>query len=761
MIHTILKTLLAALALAGPASALADVSVEDFEGAFPISQDVFGNGVGFVTWQDGGGELVLGTQTVGAGEDLAPPERSEQNTVMVIEHTINQWGGFTHAFTNRAADTWVSQDWSAHSGMKFWFKGAGSGGKIQVDLFDNRNPALTGDSAERYFFRFDDDSTAWRLVEIPFSSFRRRTDFQPGGAPNDGLTLTEVWGYALGFPPGAGVSYLDDVILVGEAGASADRLQVAFASPAVDLPEGGTTTATIVLNRPAEEPVSVRWLLRGDSARDYRDFVAANELVVFRPGETEREIELVALQDGKYEGDEQAVLILDSPLGVDIGFQRRATVFLRDDDIPDPDLVDDFGDVLGSWQGDPSLRAVSRELSAASAAALPDQDPFETVLEVAAPVGGRLARPFLQAQDWTGADALSFWFHGRGDGGLITMELLDNRAPDAGWTLAWADEFDGPAGAGPDPAFWTPEIGDGTANGIPGWGNAERETYTGDPENVAADGAGNLVITVRELSADSGAACYYGPCEYTSARLITTGKVEIAYGRVEARLQLPEGQGIWPALWMLGNDIGSVGWPASGEIDIMENIGREPSLIHGTIHGPGYSGGEGIGASYALTAGERFADGFHTFAIEWEPEEIRWYADGQHYNSLTPADLPSGRPWVFDHPFFLILNVAVGGYWSGYPDATSTFPQRLKVDYVRVYQEPDSAERWRSTFRDEVGGWTRVRLPFSGFTRAADQPPGAPDDGLGLGEVWGVALELPPGESPLRFDQLRRVGMGD
>jgi len=172
---------------------------------------------------------------------------------------------------------------------------------------------------------------------------------------------------------------------------------------------------------------------------------------------------------------------------------------------------------------------------------------------------------------------------------------------------------------------------------------------------------------------------------YTSARLVTRGKFEIKYGRIEARLKVPFGQGIWPAFWMLGVDINTVGWPNCGEIDIMENIGREPSTVHGTLHGPGYSGGSPLTGSLTLPEGRRFTDDFHTFAVEWEPREIRFFIDDVMYQKKSTADLPAGARWVFDHPFYLLLNLAVGGNWPGYPDATTTFPQMLTVDYVRIY----------------------------------------------------------------------------
>ncbi|MGH3469087.1 MAG: lectin, partial [Thermocrispum sp.] len=167
-------------------------------------------------------------------------------------------------------------------------------------------------------------------------------------------------------------------------------------------------------------------------------------------------------------------------------------------------------------------------------------------------------------------------------------------------------------------------------------------------------------------------------------RLLTAGKFDQAYGRFEARIKVPRGQGIWPAFWMLGNDIGSNPWPNSGEIDIMENIGREPSNLYGTLHGPGYSGGSAISSRYTLPNGQQFADAFHTFTVDWTPDSVTWYVDGIQYGHKTPADL-NGNRWVFDHPFFMILNVAVGGHWPGYPDGSTVFPQTMTIDYVRVY----------------------------------------------------------------------------
>jgi beta-glucanase (GH16 family) len=246
----------------------------------------------------------------------------------------------------------------------------------------------------------------------------------------------------------------------------------------------------------------------------------------------------------------------------------------------------------------------------------------------------------------------------------------------AGWNLVWSDEFNPANGSSVDSSKWVAESGGN------GWGNQELEYYTTRPQN-AFEEDGNLVIKVLEekyTGADGVTR------NFTSARLKTQGKFSQKYGRFEARIKVPYGKGIWPAFWMLGDDIEKKGWPKCGEIDIMENIGKEPSTVHGTIHGPGYSGGKGIGAPFELPAGQRFADDFHVFAIEWEPKAIRFYVDDYLYETRTPADLPTKAKWVYQHPFFMLLNVAVGGGWPGNPDGSTTFPQTMLVDYVRVYR---------------------------------------------------------------------------
>ena len=242
------------------------------------------------------------------------------------------------------------------------------------------------------------------------------------------------------------------------------------------------------------------------------------------------------------------------------------------------------------------------------------------------------------------------------------------------WVLIWDDEFNGPNGSSPDATKWVLESGGG------GWGNEELEYYTPRPKNLRLEN-GNLVIEAakEEFKGPDGVRR-----RYTSGRLTTQGKFSQVYGLFEARIQIPSGQGVWPAFWMLGDNFPIAGWPACGEIDIAENMDVEKSKIRGSLHGPGYSATESVTSRYTLSQG-RFSDGFHIFAIEWEPQVIRYYADNELYATRTPADLPKGARWVYDHPFFIVLNLAVGGNLPASPDIATDFPQRMLVDYVRVY----------------------------------------------------------------------------
>lgn len=256
----------------------------------------------------------------------------------------------------------------------------------------------------------------------------------------------------------------------------------------------------------------------------------------------------------------------------------------------------------------------------------------------------------------------------------FAQEKLSRRS---NWTLTWQDEFDGTDGSPVDVSKWTAEVGGN------GWGNRELQYYTNRIENAYQENGSLVIKAIKEKYTGADKVSR----DYTSARLITKKTFTTQYGRFVARIKLPRGQGIWPAFWMLGVDIDKVGWPKSGEIDIMEYIGKEPSNIYATIHGPGYSGKDGPSTVYSLPGKNNFADDFHTFALEWEPDVLRFYCDDVLFKTATPKDLPAGTKWVYDRPYFILLNLAVGGNWPGSPDDTTVFPQVMLVDYVRVYQK--------------------------------------------------------------------------
>ncbi len=242
--------------------------------------------------------------------------------------------------------------------------------------------------------------------------------------------------------------------------------------------------------------------------------------------------------------------------------------------------------------------------------------------------------------------------------------------PDRNFELVWSDEFNDTTSTTPDATKWTFDLGTGQN----GWGNNELQTYTQSAQNVGLDGLGNLVITARkDLSGN-----------YTSARIKTQGIFTQKYGRIEARIKTPTGSGIWPAFWMLGSNIDSVTWPQCGEIDIMEQKGKFSNITYGSIHGPGYSGGEAITTPYALQ-NDRFDNNFYVYAIEWNADKIDFFVNDYLYKRITPADAPG--EWVYNQPFFLIMNVAVGGNFGGPPNSNTPFPGSMTIDYVRVYKE--------------------------------------------------------------------------
>ncbi len=268
-------------------------------------------------------------------------------------------------------------------------------------------------------------------------------------------------------------------------------------------------------------------------------------------------------------------------------------------------------------------------------------------------------------------------FVARTTGTATEMNLPDSSSEVNSWKLVWSDEFDGPANSLPDGTKWSYDVGNNQ-----GWGNDELQTYTNSTTNVHLDGVGHLII---RAALENG--------EYTSARIKTEQTFTTQYGKLEARLKLPHGRGIWPAFWMLGANIKSASWPRCGEIDVMEHSGKEPFVNHGSLHGPGYSGEHSVTGTYTLPADKTLADDFHTFAVTWSPERISFFVDDSIYFVAGPASIPSGSEWVFDKPFFLILNMAVGGRFPGSPNSTTVFPQELIVDYVRVYRQTSGSDK--------------------------------------------------------------------
>jgi len=724
--------------------------VDDFESGLPSGRDANNNAIGFNTFQDGNAATTVSISTTDSPP--APvPDTAEPNTVLQLDLSVVAYAGFTHTFENEALDTWVTQDWSAYEGISFWLYGNNSGTILFVDVLDNRNPGSTKDDAERWSIDFPDNFSGWKEIKLPFDTLKRKEI--GNGAPNDGFGLTEVTGWALGSvtTPSPQTYYVDHVMLYGVA--PERPLTVGFSTIDYRVTEGTSATVTARLSKPSSDPVTVDYATTFGLAVPDRDYIPVKGTLTFPPNVTQQSFTVMTLNDQKYKGERGVLVELSNPTGgAVLGIPPIARVNILDNDPYDPALLDDFETFPYRWSVDDKAVITTPEISAGEALALPGQGEYEHVLRVAQKNGSgayTLERTFPEVQDWSDFGGISFWYYGQNNNLETEVTLTNNRAEISDlsrWKLVWSDEFNSKQVVPPNPSVWGREIGDGTVNGIPGWGNSELQYYTDGMENAATDGKGNLQITVKE--ADGSMMCYYGPCEYTSARLLTKNRFEIAYGRVEARVKVPRGAGLWPAFWMLGTDIDQVGWPQTGEIDIMEHVGREPNLIFGTLHGPGYSGGQSYGAVYDL--GKPVADEFHVFAVEWQPDKIVWYLDGIQYFSATPEDeFLQGKQWVFNHPFFLLLNVAVGGNFGGPVGADTTFPQTTLIDYVRLYQAKPNTTAFKATFRDDFSGWKQVSIPFAAFQGPASKT-------LDLSAIHSLQIKVPGGtRGPVLIDQLR------
>jgi beta-glucanase (GH16 family) len=619
-----------------------------------------------------------------------------------------------------------------------------------VDVLDNRNPGSTTDDAERWSIDVPDNFSGWRQVQIPFASMHRKEI--GNGAPNDGFGLTEVYGWALGTitTPAPQTYYVDDAEVYGVA--PIRPLTVGFNAIDYKFTEGTTATITAKLSKPSSDPVTVDYRTSFGSAVTNRDYVPVSGTLTFAPNTTLKSFTVQTIDNAKYQGERGVLVELSNPTGgASLGIPTLARLDILDNESYDPTLLDDFESYPYLWTIDRKAAASIPEIAAGTSLALPGQGAYEHVLQTVQKSGKgtyNFSRVFPMGQDWSASSGVSFWYYGRNTNRDILLNLDNNPAisDPSTWTMVWSDEFDGRPGTAPNANVWGREVGDGTVNGIPGWGNSELEYYTDGTNNVATDGLGNLNITVKK--GDGSLTCYYGPCQYTSARLLTKNRFEVAYGRVEARIKVPRGAGLWPAFWMLGTDIDQNPWPQSGEIDIMENVGRLPNQVFGTLHGPGYSGGQSYGKVYDL--GRPVADDYHIFAVEWQPDKIVWTIDGIPYFTATPNDaFLQGKQWVYNHPFFILMNVAIGGNFGGEVGSATTFPQTMSVDYVRLYQTQPAPTSFTTSFREDFTGWRRISLPFSAFV-------GAGGSSLDTTNIKSIRFTIPDGSNkPVMLDQIR------
>ena len=312
---------------------------------------------------------------------------------------------------------------------------------------------------------------------------------------------------------------------------------------------------------------------------------------------------------------------------------------------------------------------------------------------------------------------------------LILLALVHHASAQT-WTLSWSDEFNGST---IDNSKWDYDLGTGAAQGLWGWGNGELQYYTDSESNADVSG-GHLVITAREEN--------YGGSNYTSARMVTRNKFSQTYGKWEARIDLPTGQGIWPAFWMLRENNP---WP--GEIDIMEVVGHLPGNCHGTAHWGEVGNVQSSGG--VITAPDWTTD-FHTYTVEWWPDHIRWSVDGQVYFELDRTQVTPANPWLFAEDYHMLLNVAVGGTWPGSPDATTVFPQEMRVDWVRVYEhvpEPQPVTFRVDLSQESLGTGDQVYVTGS-FDDWAGSQHALQSQGNG---IWSTTLDLPQGIHEYKF----------
>ena len=736
---------LAGVGLAQPVLAADLPLVDDFEA--PLAQGAAGSvPIGYYQAQSPNSTLSY-QQAI---PDPQVPDHAAGNQVLSLTGDIDAWGVVVHAFEDSTVTNWVTQDWSTYAGMQFWFRGEGQGTSMFVDVIDNRPAGSTTDNAERWSIAFTDDTAGWRLVQLPFDAFARKEI--GNGAPNDGFQLNAVHGWAIGSlaTGGAKTFALDDVSTYGVAPPRA--LTVGFDGVDTSAVEGNAATVRVRLSTTSESAVTARVRSTTGTARPGVDYTPIDTIVSIPAGSREATVTVPTIDNGSFQGERGVVLELSDVSGAELGRPPLTRVLVTDDESRPAVEVADFEGSSLAWS--PAAGTTASEIVVAQDEALAQagQSGPEGVLELTKGRGrSRTAGVrFPSIQDWSTNAGLSLSYYGQNTGRDVSVQLGQATAdPTAGnsrrWRLVWADEFNAKRGSAPDSTKWTNEIGDGTIIGKPGWGNDELQYYTAGSANAAHDGRGNLVVTTKE-NTDPDLMCYYGPCKYTSARLVGQYKAEFEYGRIEARLRVPTGDGIWPAFWALGSDISVNPWPASGEIDIMENVGRDPNVLFGTIHGPGYSGGQSYGGTHDF--GTSMSDAFHTVGVTWSPEHIVWTIDGQEFHEAIPANV-APNDWVFEHPFFLLINTAVGGNFGG--PVSEAFPQTYALDYVRVYQGDRAERTYTATFTDNQVGWQQVTIPFDSFTPDRRRGPA-----LDLTRISSLSIDAPAkGSKVVAVDDIR------
>ncbi|MGB5934724.1 MAG: cell wall-binding repeat-containing protein [Ornithinimicrobium sp.] len=715
------------------------VVLDDFSDALPEGQplEFAGDGYAFAA---------LDTPTTQA------PDPAGGQAITLGTNTAS-FAGLIRQFVD-ADGSWQPVDASASKGFSFWFLGTGEGTAMFVDVLDNRAPdSGDADTAGRWTVSFTDDVAGWRQLSWNWDEFANK--FVGNGAPDDGFGLEEINGWGVGSLGTDGEErqvWIDNVAVFGER-----PLTLEFAPPITTVSEGDVAEVVIRLSRTTDRDVNVAWSTSDSTDRTAsedvvatpgRDYEATSGTVTIPAGEREATVSIPGVEDDTWEVDESYQVIITDTDGLPQGPSTRGVVSIMDDDERDVTLIEN-GSQPGLLRAGPETEVSVITVPAESPLARPGQQYTEDIVSAEGP--GAVGREFEDGQDWSDSKGLSFWHYGSGSQEQGTVTVLDNGAADPGpdgWELTWSDEFDGAQGGLPDPENWSFETGGW------GWGNQELQYYTDGPDAASLDGQGNLRITTSEVADPeaAGLPCWYGDCEYTSARLVTEGKQEFQYGRMEARLKAPPGTGIWPAFWSLGNDFRDVGWPTTGEIDFYEFVGREANEVFGTIHGPGYAGGDSFGDT--ITLDEPVPEQFHTITVDWQPELIEWFFDGVKFHEATPADV-APNDWPFDKPYTLLLNTALGGNFGGALGPDLVLPADYLIDYVRVYQAPDTAERWTADFPDG-SGWRLITIPWSDFDRAPNQPAGAPEDGLDLSDVQGWSISL-TGKSQFLLDELRLV----